>query len=107
VQHSGVAALDYDVSTIVAAYKRKRDLICNGLADRFELTRPGGAFYLFPRVPRGTGTEFVTEAIRHQLLIIPGNVFSNRDTNFRISYAADDRTLRRGIDILNHMSRNA
>lgn len=105
VQHAGVAALDYDVSPIVAAYKRKRDLICNGLSERFELNRPGGAFYLFPRVPRGAGTEFVTEAIRHQLLIIPGNVFSNRDTNFRISYAADDRTLQRGIEILNRMAR--
>ena len=35
--------------------------------------------------------EFVTRAIeKHQLLIIPGNVFSRRDTHFRISYAAAD-----------------
>ena len=34
------------------------------------------------------GTEFVAEAIRNNLLIIPGGTFSRRDTHFRISYAA-------------------
>jgi aspartate aminotransferase/aminotransferase len=33
-------------------------------------------------------------------LIIPGNVFSSRDTHFRISYAADDRVIERGIEAL-------
>jgi len=104
VQAGGVAALDYDVSGIVADYRRKRDLLMNGLADRFEFARPGGAFYLFPKAPWGTGTEFVTEAIRNNLLIIPGGVFSGRDTHFRISYAATDDTLRRGIEILRRLA---
>ena len=60
---------------------------------------PEGAFYAFPRAPWGTGTEFVAEAIRNNLLIIPGNVFSERDSHFRISYAVDDSTLRRGLGI--------
>jgi aspartate aminotransferase/aminotransferase len=104
VQAGGLAALDYDVSGIVADYRRKRDLLMNGLADRFEFARPGGAFYLFPKAPWGTGTEFVTEAIKNNLLIIPGGVFSGRDTHFRISYAASDDTLRRGIDILRRLA---
>ena len=105
VQHAGVVAWDYDVSAIVADYRRKRDLLLDGLRDRFELVRPGGAFYLFAKAPWGTATEFVTEAIRNNLLIIPGTVFSRRDTHFRISYAADDRTLERGIEILNRVAR--
>ncbi len=105
VQHAGVAAWDLDVAGIVREYKKKRDLICDGLKDRFELNRPGGAFYLFPRVPWATGAEFVAEAIRNELLIIPGNVFSTRDTHFRLSYAADQRTLVRGIEILNKLAR--
>ena len=67
------------------------------------MVKPGGAFYLFPKAPWGTGTEFVAEAIRNNLLIIPGSVFSRRDTHFRISYAADDATLDRGIEILNRL----
>jgi aspartate aminotransferase/aminotransferase len=46
----------------------------------------------------------VAEAIRNNLLIIPGNVFSSRDTHFRISYAADERTLERGIAILKRLA---
>ena len=105
VQHAGVAALTYDASGIVADYRRKRDLLVAGLKDDYEFAVPGGAFYLFPKAPWGTGTEFVTEAIKHNLLIIPGGVFSRRDTHFRISYAASDETLHRGIEILRTLAR--
>jgi aspartate aminotransferase/aminotransferase len=104
VQHAGVAAWDYDVSAIVANYRRKRDRIYEGLKDRYELIQPEGAFYAFPKAPRGSGSEFVAEAIRNNLLLIPGNSFSKRDTHFRLSYAADDRTLDRGIEILNRLA---
>jgi len=104
VQHAGVVAWDYDPSPFVADYHRKRDRLVEGLKNRFELVRPGGAFYAFPKVPRGSATEFVTRAIENNLLVIPGNVFSCRDTHFRISYAADDRTIERGIEILNKLA---
>ncbi len=105
VQHAGVAAWDHDVSRHVAEYRRKRDRIYEGIKDRYEVARPEGAFYLFPKAPHGTGTEFVAEAIRNHLLCIPGGVFSRRDTHFRLSYAADDRTLDRGVEILNRLAR--
>jgi aspartate/methionine/tyrosine aminotransferase len=104
VQHAGVTAWDYDVSAFVDEYRKKRDFVFEGLKNRFEMIKPGGAFYLFPQVPEGTGSQFVTEAVRNNLLIIPGTVFSSRDTHFRISYAADDRTLERGIEILNRLA---
>jgi aspartate/methionine/tyrosine aminotransferase len=105
VQAGGVAALDYDPSAIVADYRRKRDILMHGLKDCYEFTKPGGAFYLFVKTPWGTGTEFVAEAVRNNLLIIPGGVFSNQDTHFRVSYAAKDETLHRGIDILRRMAK--
>ncbi|MCI0380385.1 MAG: aminotransferase class I/II-fold pyridoxal phosphate-dependent enzyme [Gemmataceae bacterium] len=105
VQHAGVVAWDTDVSAIVASYKKKRDRIAAGLKDRFEVVTPGGAFYVFPKAPWGTGSEFVAEAIRNSVLVIPGTTFSRRDTHFRISYAASDQTLERGIEILNRIAR--
>lgn len=104
-QHGTLAALDYDVRPIVDDYRRKRDRMCEGLRDRFEFVTPGGAFYVYPRSPRGTGTEFVERAIRENLLIIPGSTFSRHDTHFRVSYAASDATLERGIEILNRLAR--
>jgi aspartate aminotransferase/aminotransferase len=105
VQHAGVAAWDCDVTGFVADYKHKRNRIVEALQDRFDIVRPGGAFYLFPRVPWGTAAEFVAEAIRNNLLIIPGNAFSKRDTHFRISYAVSDTVLERGIEILLRLAR--
>jgi aspartate aminotransferase/aminotransferase len=104
VQYAGLTAWDHDVTAFVEDYRKKRDFIFEGLKNRFHVIKPGGAFYLFPQVPRGTGGKFVEEAIRNNLLVIPGNVFSSRDTHFRISYAGDDRTLERGIAILNRLA---
>ena len=67
------------------------------------LRSPGA--YLFPRAPWGSGTEFVSECIRNNLLLIPGNVFSRADTHFRLSYAAADHTIDRGLEILNRVAR--
>jgi aspartate aminotransferase/aminotransferase len=100
VQRAGVVALDLDVASYAAAYRRRRDRLVAALRDRYEIAGAGGAFYLFPRAPRGTGSEFVAEAIRRGLLIIPGKVFSQHDTHFRLSYAASDRTIDRGIEML-------
>jgi aspartate aminotransferase/aminotransferase len=105
VQYAGLAAWDTDVSGFAADYHRKRDRLYEGLKDRFELVKPSGAFYLFPKAPWGTGTEFVAEAIRNNLLLIPGVTFSRRDTHFRLSYAATDQTIDRGIAILNQLAR--
>ena len=108
VQWAGAVAMDVDMTAEIEAYRRKRDLIVAGLADDYELVQPGGAFYVFPKVPRGAATEFVTRAIeKYKLLIIPGNVFSRRDTHFRISYAASDAVLERGIEALRKLAHEA
>jgi len=107
VQYAGLAAWDYDFSDRVAEYKLKRDFMVSQLKDDFEIHGAGGAFYLFLKAPHGTGSEFVAEAIRNNLLIIPGNVFSPADTHFRISYAAEQRTLERGCEVLLKLARQA
>ena len=100
-QYAGVRALATDTDENCEIYRGKRDRIYNGLKQAgYEVAQPDGAFYVFPKCPWGSSQEFVTEAIRQNLLIIPGDVFSERDTHFRISYAASDRTLDQGIEIL-------
>ena len=103
-QAAGLTALGTDVSQHVAAYRHKRDMVVDALGETFGLIRPNGAFYAFVPAPAGqTATEFVTEAIGRNVLIIPGNVFSAADTHFRISYAISDEKLARGLDILTAM----
>jgi len=38
-------------------------------------------------------------------LIIPGNIFSARDSHFRISYAAPDAVIDRGIEVLRGLAK--
>ncbi len=102
-QIAGVAALDLDMSGNVEQYRRKRELVVERLCPTYNLTVPGGAFYAFPEVPPRLGltaTQFVERAVERNLLIIPGSVFSERDTHLRISYACDDEVLNRGLDVL-------
>lgn len=99
-QIAAVTALQCDISEHIANYRHKRDLIYDGLKDTFGLVQPGGAFYAFVPAPGGNATEFVTEAIKNNVLVIPGAVFSQRDTHFRISYATSDQQIDKGIDRL-------
>lgn len=106
VQWAGVTAWEQDLSGYQADYRQKRDLMVSLLKNDFRILGGQGAFYLFLKTPWGTGTEFVTEAIRNNLLIIPGNVFSPADTHFRLSFAAEDDVLREGAEILCRLARN-
>jgi aspartate/methionine/tyrosine aminotransferase len=101
MQHAALAALDVPMDGAVSAYRHKRDIVFDRLSTKFEVVKPEGAFYIFPKAPDGlSATDFVAKAIENNVLIIPGNVFSDRDTHFRISYATTDEKLERGCEIL-------
>ena len=107
VQLAGVMALNVDMSEHVRAYAAKRDRVVERLSPHYDLTTPGGAFYAFPKVPERlgmSGAAFVEAAVGRNLLVIPGSVFSQRDTHFRLSYACDDAMLGRGLDVLVQMA---
>jgi len=104
-QWAGVTACDLEFPERVAEYRLNRDFMLHELGGLYEFAPADGAFYLFAKAPWGTGSEFVAEAIKNNLLIIPGNVFSERDTHFRISFAAEHRTLERGVEVLRKLAR--
>jgi aspartate aminotransferase/aminotransferase len=99
VQSAALDVIEMDTEPIRRAYRAKRDLAWGILSKAFALVPPHGAFYLFPEA-KGNATEFVKKAIARNVLTIPGAVFSTRDTHFRISFAADDETLRQGCEAL-------
>ncbi|QDV63501.1 pyridoxal phosphate-dependent aminotransferase [Crateriforma conspicua] len=103
-QWAALSALDVPLTGHIDDYRHKRDLVMQGLSEKYEIEKPGGAFYAFPKAPGSSGEAFVHRAIEAGLLIIPGNIFSGRDSHFRISFAASDETLHRGIEILNRLA---
>ncbi len=100
VQYAGVVALSLATEPHVRVYKAKRDMLYKGLARRFRLHKPEGAFYAFVEAPGGDGDAFCEKAIEHNVLIIPGSVFSEKSSHFRLSFAADDRDIEEGVEVL-------
>jgi aspartate aminotransferase/aminotransferase len=99
------AGFDLDMAPYLADYKRRRDQIARQLHPAYGLLPPEGSFYAFPQLPPGTnGAAFLQRALEMRLLVVPGRSFSARDTHFRISFAADDATLARGIAALNELA---
>lgn len=99
-----------DLSPHRDEYRHKRDYVAAELHPAYGLRAPEGSFYAFPQLPRDAsgcavdGATFIQAALKKKLLIVPGKAFSARDTHFRVSYAADDATLARGIAALNELA---
>ena len=99
-QAAALKAIGCDMSGEISSYGHKRDMIYEGLKGKFELERPEGAFYAFVKAPGGLGMVFVDKALEKEVVVIPGSVFSQHDTHFRISYATSDAKIQEGIEKL-------
>lgn len=103
LQHGCLASFGVDMTETVARFAHRRDMVLAALGDLTHVANPGGAFYAFVEVPRRigmSGQEFFQRAVERNVLTIPGNVFSDHDTHFRLSFAVDEERLARGLEIL-------
>ena len=66
----------------------------------YEVVRPQGAFYLFPRVPGdGDDVAFVQTCVDERLLVVPGSGFA-RPGHVRMAYAVTDRDVDLAVEAL-------
>ncbi|MCQ2557698.1 MAG: pyridoxal phosphate-dependent aminotransferase [Oscillospiraceae bacterium] len=88
VQDACIEALHTDVSPMVEVYRQRRDLVYQAVLDMgLQVTKPEGAFYLFPDIrPLGISSEeFCTRAITEGgVAVVPGACFG-AEGFFRIS----------------------
>jgi aspartate/methionine/tyrosine aminotransferase len=107
-QWAALAALDAAMDLPLAECRRKRDRLMAGLRGHYEFVQPGGAFYLYPQAPGGSGRAFAARAAEDErLIVVPGSVFGAADTHFRIAYTVTDHTLDRGIAALRRLAATA
>ena len=80
-------------SVNVREYEEKRDLFYNGLMSfGYDVVKPHGAFYLFPKTPIEDDLAFVKELQSKKILTVPGRGFG-KPGYFRIAYAVDRRVI--------------
>ena len=74
-------------------YQQKRDYLYDVLtASGYDVRKPEGAFYMFPRSPVADEMELVAALQRQGVLVVPGRGFG-MDGYFRISYCVEQREL--------------
>lgn len=84
-------------SVDIAAYRRKRDLFCKGLADAgYTFTTPPGAFYIFPKAPIEDDVKFVQALQEELILAVPGSGFGGPG-HFRLAFCVEDEIIERAI----------
>jgi aspartate aminotransferase len=80
-------------SVNIRVYEEKRDLLYNSLkAFGYQLVKPQGAFYLFPKALIEDDLAFVKELLSKRILTVPGRGFG-KPGYFRIAYAVEMKVI--------------
>jgi len=104
-QEAAVEALrhaDGEVISMRAEYCRRRNFLAHALRELgFECPTPGGAFYLFPRIPQVglTSKEFSLRLLKEQkVAVVPGTAFGACGEGFvRCSYATSMEDIQEAV----------
>jgi aspartate aminotransferase len=77
----------------IEEYEEKRNLLYDSLKSfGYQVIKPQGAFYLFPKAPIDDDVEFVRELQSKRILTVPGTGFG-KPGYFRIAYAVETKTI--------------
>jgi aspartate aminotransferase len=80
-------------SVNIREYEEKRNLFYNSLTSfGYQVVKPQGAFYLFPKAPIEDDVAFVKELQAKRILTVPGRGFG-KPGYFRIAYAVDRKVI--------------
>jgi LL-diaminopimelate aminotransferase len=112
VQLAGVAALQPEVDASVremnAVYERRRDVVCDALAQAgVQITPPRGTIYVWAPVPAGfaSAAEYCEHVLEQAAVVIsPGGAYGpNGEGFFRISLTTPDDRLLEAVDRLSKL----
>jgi LL-diaminopimelate aminotransferase len=112
VQLAGAAALaperDGDVAAMNALYERRRDLVCDALAQAgIEVTRPKGTIYIWAPIPSGfdSAAAYCEHVLEEAAVVIsPGDAYGPSGAGFfRISLSTPDERLLEAVDRLRRL----
>jgi aspartate aminotransferase len=80
-----------DVTVDVGKYQRQRDFLYDALtAMGYQILKPQGTFYIFPKTPIPDEMTFLAELLKYNVLVVPGSGFGTPGY-FRIAYCTEDK----------------
>ena len=108
-QYAGIEALlgdqSYVAKMVQEFFKRRNFLVDNlNLVENINCVKPGGAFYVFPKISKdGLTSKEISNILLEEkfLATVPGSSFGENGEGFiRISYASNIENLKKSINLL-------
>ena len=87
-----------DMTADLSVYETNMNILCDGLSKLgFEIVRPGGTFYMFPKALEADANVFSKKALPYGLILVPSDSFGVPGY-FRIAYCTDTQKVSRSLD---------
>ena len=87
-----------DLTADLSIYEKNMNILYDELTSLgFEIVRPGGTFYMFPKALEEDAVAFSKKALKHDLILVPGNSFG-APGYFRIAYCIDTEKVERSVE---------
>lgn len=87
-----------DMTSDLSVYETNMNLLYDGLTKLgFDVVRPGGTFYMFPKVLEEDSITFCKKATAYDLILVPSDSFGVPGY-FRIAYCVDTEKVIRSLD---------
>ena len=86
-----------DDTSDLSIYEANMNLLYDALVDLgFEVVRPSGTFYIFPKALEEDANEFARKAMEYDLFMVPSDSFG-MPGYLRLSYCVETEHLRKAI----------
>lgn len=82
----------------LSVYETNADLLYNALTEYgFEVVKPGGSFYMMPKIPGGDSDAFMKKALDNDIIVVPGDGFMCPG-HFRLAYCVPTERVERSLE---------
>ena len=99
-----VIARNLGVTTDMTTYRENRDILYNHLTSLgFEIVKPQGTFYMFPKSLIPDDVAFAAAAKKYNLLIVPGSSFGCPGY-FRLSYCISTEKVKNSLQAFTNLA---
>ena len=94
-----------DLTADLSVYETNMNILYDELTKLgFEIVRPGGTFYMFPKSPEPDAAAFSRKAMKYGLVLVPSDSFGVPGY-FRMAYCTDTQKVVRSLDAFGRLVR--
>ena len=94
-----------DLTADLSVYETNMNILYDELTKLgFEIVRPGGTFYMFPKAPEPDAAAFSRKALEYGLVLVPSDSFGVPGY-FRMAYCTDTQKVVRSLDAFGRLVR--